>query len=359
MLTLKDLSIKGYERVVEITEKAVGLHAFIAIHDLRLGPALGGIRIYPYRSEQEALTDVLRLAKGMTYKSAVAQSGLGGGKSVIMADPKNQKTKQLLYAFGEAINLLEGQYIGAEDLGSTPEDLMVIYEKTPYMCALPTATSSGDPSRFTAWGVFKGIQAVCQTLWNTPSVEGKTIAIQGLGSVGAKLLDHLFWHGAKLIISDINEKKALELGRLYGSTVVSHDKILSTPCDILAPCALGAIINQDSIAKLHCKAIAGAANNQLLSPECGVSLMQKGILYAPDFILNSGGLISAAGEFGLHGYNPIEVRHKVSQLYHTLLLIFKKSTEQHKTPDQIADELAEYNLNNGVGKRVHPIIFKK
>ena len=246
MLSIKEIPVKGYDKVIEVQDEEAGLHGFIAIHSCALGPAMGGLRIYPYKSKEEALTDALRLSKAMTYKSAIAQDGLGGGKSVIIADPEKQKNEKLLLAYGEALDTLGGMYIAAEDVGTNTEDMMVIRRKTPYVAALPVEKSSGDPSRFTAWGVFQGLRAVAKTLWHNPSLRGKKIAIQGLGSVGSKLANILFWEGADLIVSDVNPAKERKIASLYDAKIVPNKDIFSVECDIFAPCALGGIINDEN-----------------------------------------------------------------------------------------------------------------
>lgn len=346
MTSIQEIFIPEFEKVLEIINPTVGLHAFVAIHNTILGPALGGLRIFPYAHRDEALVDVLRLAQGMTYKSAAAGLSLGGGKSVIMADPAAVDKKALLLTLADALNALKGQYIVAEDLGSTPEDMEILQTKTPHVVALCKDTSSGDPSRFTAWGVFRGIQAVAEMLWGTSNLHNKTIAIQGLGNVGAKLADYLFWHGAKLIIADINSEKTKSLAQLYKATSVDTKEILSTPCDILAPCALGGVFNDDTIPQLRCKGIAGGANNQLLHSKHGLELMHKGILYAPDFVINAGGLINASAELTPGGYDPLMVREKVDNIKSILHAVFVFSNLQQRPPHQIVEELAESRLKH-------------
>lgn len=358
MLKIKELRVPGFKRVIEAIDPIAGLHSFIAIHDTTLGPALGGARIYPYTNSKEALEDVLRLAKGMTYKSSLAQCGLGGGKSVIIADPHKDKTESLLLAFGEAVDQLKGEYITAEDVGSSPEDMLIIRRKTPYVSALPTEISSGDPSHFTAWGVYKGMQAIAHKLWHTKSLRNKKIVIQGLGHVGSKLAGLLFWEGAELILDDVDIKQMITLSHLYGARFINPKEVYNTPCDIFSPCAMGGILNDETIPKLRCKAIAGSANNQLQTPEHGRKLMQKGILYAPDYIINSGGLINVSVEFAPQGYDAKIARDMVNVIYDKLLAIFEKSEAEHKPTSQVADEFAEYNLINKVGIRNKPIVFK-
>lgn len=235
MLSIKEIPVKGYKKVIEAADPGVGLHCFIAIHNTNLGPALGGVRIHTYNNQQEALEDVLRLSKAMTYKSAIVENGLGGGKSVIMANPKTDKTEALLLSFAEVLNSLGGMYIAAEDVGTTTDDMLILKKRTPYVCALPTEKSSGDPSRFTAWGTFRGMQAVSEKLWRTNSLRKKSIAIQGLGSVGGKLANILFWEGVELILCDADPKHANHMAFLYGGKVVDPKDFFSVKCDILAP----------------------------------------------------------------------------------------------------------------------------
>lgn len=359
MLTIKEISINGFERVIEGKDPARGLHCFIAVHNTSLGPSLGGARIHRYSNPDEALQDALRLARAMTYKSAVVEDGLGGGKSVIIADPKTEKTRDLLLAFGETVDYLKGLYIAAEDVGSCLEDMLIIRERTPFVAALPTDFSSGDPSRFTAHGVYSGILAVAQKLWNSTSLKGKTIAIQGLGNVGMKLADILFWEEVNLVACDVDPHKTRDASRNCGVKIVSPLDFTSIECDIFAPCALGNVLTPSSVAALKCKAVAGGANNQLETPEVGQLLFNKGILYAPDFIINSGGIINAAAEFEPHGYNPLFARDKVHKIFDTLLRVFEKSEKEGKSTNQIADEIAEFNIQQGIGKRQLPIPFKE
>ncbi|MFI5344101.1 MAG: Glu/Leu/Phe/Val dehydrogenase [Chlamydiales bacterium] len=359
MRKIKEIIVPGYEKVIEIEDRAVGLHGFIAIHNTQLGPAMGGLRIYPYANQKEALNDALRLSKAMTYKSALAEIGFGGGKSVLMADPKRDKTPEFLLSFAEALNTLGGQYIAAEDIGSTIDDMVVMHAKTPYVAALPSETSSGDPGRFTAWGVYQGMRAVAKKLWKEECLRKKIIAIQGLGSVGSKLANILFWEGANLIVCDKDGKVAHEHALLYGAHVVSPEQYLEVNCDLLAPCALGGVLNEQSIPRLCCKAVAGSANNQLLEADNGRDLMRRGILYAPDYVINAGGIINASVEFDSKGYDPKIARDKVNHIYDTLLMIFEKAEREHQPTNAIADQLAEHNLARGVSKRIRPIIFEK
>ncbi len=356
MLVIKEHLIPGYKKVIEAKDLDCGLHTFIAIHNSSLGPALGGVRIYPYSDPEAALTDALRLAKAMTFKSAIAGCGTGGGKSVIIADPKI-KTNELLHAFAKVVDSLNGDYIAAEDVGSTTEDMIIIREITRYVSALPTVTSSGDPSRFTAWGTFRGMQAAAAYLWGSPSLKNKTILIQGLGNVGSKLATLLFWEGANLLIAENNPEKALKEASLYSAEIINTKDVLSTPCDIFSPCALGGIITKLAIPGLKCAIIAGSANNQLESEDLGIDLMKRHILYAPDYVINSGGLINATGEFDPGGYNAKIVRERVNHIYDTLITLFEEAERTEQPTTAIAEEMAHHYLDNLIGKREKPIQF--
>lgn len=359
MLKIEEIQIPNYEKVIEAKDPNSGLHCFIAVHNTTLGPAMGGVRIQPYHSREEALQDALHLAQAMTYKSALAENGLGGGKSVIIANPKTDKTPQLLMAFGKVIDYLRGIYIAAEDVGTTTDDMAIIHRETPYVGALPTEKSSGDPSRFTAWGVFQGMRAVAKHLWNDTCLRKKVIAIQGLGNVGSKLAEILFWEGAYLILCDKDPKVAYHYSLLYGAQAVTPPHFMKTSCDILAPCALGGVLNKETIPELRCQAVAGSANNQLLLPHDGLELLRREILYAPDYVINAGGIINAAAEFSSEGYDPKRARDKVNHIYDNLLAIFKKADQAHQPTNQIADALAEQKLRQQVGKRSQPVRFKE
>jgi leucine dehydrogenase len=344
MVIVKELQIPGYEKVVEIIDAPTGLHGFISIHSTKPGPSLGGLRMLPYASREEALADVLKLSKAMSYKSALAGTGLGGGKSVLIGSPKKDKTKELLLAYGEALNQLEGDYIAAEDVGTTTADMMVIHQKSPHVAALPQKKSSGDPSRFTAFGILKGMEACAEFLFGSPSLKGKRVAIQGLGNVGCKLAHFLFWQGAELIYADLDEEHLEKCNLQLGGTTVSAKEILTVPCDFFAPCALGGVLNPETIPHLKCKAIAGSANNQLSDDEMGKILLQQGILYAPDFVVNAGGIINASQEFAPGGYNPNTARERTENIYQVLLEIFKESKKNHAPTNAIANRLAESKL---------------
>lgn len=351
-LVLEEIPVKGFHKVIKASNPDANLTAIIAIHDLQLGRvSLGGTRIYPYATFDDALTDVLRLAQGMAHKSAISQSGWGGAKSVIIADPKRDKDEKLLTAFAEVLNRLEGQYICAEDSGCTLQDAAIIAEHTPYVVGLPHEKSSGNPSPFTAWGIFRGIQAVMHQLFGSDSVAGKTVAIQGLGSVGARLAELLFWHGAKLIVADIHQEKAEGIAKQFGAKWVHCDEIYDQPCDVFSPCALGAIINPETIERLRCRAIAGAANNQLLTEADGQTLSRLGVLYAPDFLINAGGLINVSEETYEQGYNPFESRNKIDKIYDQLKQIFSIAQENGISTQKAVMQLVNYRIEHGVGQR--------
>lgn len=347
-IAFNELDIEGFERVVEI--KNANVHGIIAIHSTKLGPALGGIRAYPYASFEDGLQDVLRLARGMTYKAAVAETGTGGGKSVLFMDGR-KKSEEMLLSFAEAINAFEGNYIGAEDLGMQLRDLEVLCRKTPYAVGLPALKSCGDPSPFTAYGGFRGIQAVCKALWGTDSVSGRTFAVQGLGSVGMKLAQQLFWGGGRLIVTDVNPALVNYAVKEFGARAVAPSEIAQVSCDIFVPCALGGILNPKTIDTLRCSAVAGLANNQLLEQEDGDILFHKGILYAPDYVINSGGLLAVCVEIEPEGFDPKTARDNVDRIYDHLSTIFSLSEERKKGTHHIANGLAEYNLAHGIGKR--------
>jgi len=350
-LLFEKIDVKGYELVLKISHQNSSLQSIVAIHNTTLGPALGGIRIYPYACFENALNDVLRLSKGMTYKAALAGVGLGGGKSVIICDPKN-KSDALLESFSKAIDSLQGAYICAEDSGCSVQDIKKIRQKTPYVVGQIT-----DPSPFTAWGTFLGIQSAAKKVYGSKSLLGKKVAIQGLGNVGISLAEYLFWAGADLIVSDINEDRTNFAASKYRAKVVSTDKIMGTNCDIFSPCALGGILNDDSISDLKCKIVAGAANNQLLRSEHADLLKNRKILYAPDFVINSAGLITVATELTDCGFDPKLARDNLYTIYDRLMAIYEIAEKNDTSTHAAAISLAEYSINYEINKRVVPPVF--
>jgi leucine dehydrogenase len=358
-LTFEEVMIPGYEKIIKVTQKDVGLNAIICIHNTTMGPALGGTRIYPYPTFEAALNDVMRLAAGMTYKSALSESGWGGGKSVINLDPKKGKgkTKEVLLAFGHAVQRLQGEYICAEDVGSTPDDMTIISQATPYVVGLPHEKSSGNPSPFTAWGTFRGIQSVVKKLYDTDSLENRTVAIQGLGSVGYQLAHLLFWAGARLIVTDIDMEKCKKIAIATGAKIVAPEEIFQVECDVFAPCAMGGIINEKTIDGFKCRAIAGAANNQLLKDSDADELFARGILYAPDFVINAGGLINVTQELDPQGYSPVAARAKINKIYPQLMLIYDIAEQNKYSTQKAAISLGDYRLKYRIGKRFEPPCF--
>lgn len=353
-LVFEEVVLPGYEKMVKVTDSLSGLKAVICIHSTVLGPALGGVRIYPYQSWEEAQEDAARLARGMTYKAALAGVGLGGGKSVILSS-KEDKTAAKLSAFAKAVDRLQGVYICAEDYGCTTDDVAVIKATTPYVVGLLDEKSSGDPAPFTAWGTFRGIQSVLKKIEGCDSVKGKKIAIQGLGSVGSRLAEILFWNGAQLILCDVDSKKTQLLAKKYNAQVCAPEEIYSIPCDVFSPCALGGILNEHTIPQLRCKGVAGSANNQLLKDVDGDLLLARGILYAPDFIINAGGLINVSFELYPIPYDSQAAREQVHQLYDLLLTIYDIAEQNRFSTNRAALELGNYRLKYGVGKRQNPV----
>jgi len=357
-LEQKEIKVPGYEKVMQFKDIDAGLIAIIAIHNTKLGPGLGGVRIYPYSTFEDALTDVLRLSKGMTYKASLAQIGFGGAKGVIIADPKTDKTPALLHSFAEAVNTLNGKYICAEDIGSTSEDISIILEKTKYACGVFNFRGSGSPSPFTAWGILQGIKSVFMHLENHASLEGKKVAIQGVGSVGHRVMKHLFWEGAQLIVSDTDKKAVASCFQQYGAQVVPPREILFVDCDILAPCAMGGTINQETIPKLRCRGIAGSANNQLLEEADGERLIEREILYAPDFVINAGGVINLAHELSSDGYQAPSARRVTKNIYQQLLNIYQTAAEKKISTHQVAISICDHHLKQGIGKRIEDPVFR-
>lgn len=355
-LVFKELDIEGFERVIEVVDETCGLRAIIAVHDTRLGPALGGTRFYPYQQFSDALFDVTRLSKGMTDKSVMAEVGLGGAKSVIMVAPQH-KTPALLKSFAQAVNQLEGLYTCAPDYGCTMEDISIIHSETKYVVGGVYAHGSGDPGPFTAWGTVVGMRATLNKLFGSDSFHNKTIAIQGLGSVGLRIAEHLFWEGAKLIVADPCLEKVKTAQERFGAKAVPVEDILKVECDLLAPCALGGVINPFTIPTLRCKAIVGCANNQLLTEMDAKTLKDRDILYAPDFVVNAGGLINVAVEIDEQGYNAQAAREKIDQIYTTLSKIYEAAEENDCSTQAAVTSIIKYRLEHSIGKRETPICW--
>jgi len=336
---------KDHEQVVYLNDKKTGLKAFIAIHDTSLGPAAGGCRMWKYDNEVDALNDVLRLSRGMSHKNAVAGLKLGGGKAVIIGDSRTEKSEELFRAFGRMINDLKGKYISAEDVGISVEDMEIVAEETRFVAGLNKGEhASGDPSPFTATGVFLGIRAAVKHKLNRDSLDGLTVAVQGVGHVGYYLCKQLHQAGARLIVSDINQEALDRVATEFGAEIVGLDEIISVEADVFSPCALGAIINDDSIDLIKAPIIAGAANNQLARDDHGQALMDRGILYAPDYVINAGGIINVAAETR-GAYDQGWVNTKVEKIYDNLMTIFERSLAENMPTNIIADALAAEIIN--------------
>lgn len=345
MELFKKMETDEFEQVLFCQDKQSGLKAIIVIHDTTLGPALGGVRMWNYENEEQALEDALRLAKGMTYKNAAAGLNLGGGKSVIIGDPAKDKSEALFRAFGRYVQSLNGRYITAEDVGTTVEDMDIIYDETDFVTGIsPAFGSSGDPSPITAYGVYKGMKAAAQEAFGTESLQGKTVAIQGIGNVAFHLCKYLHEEGAHLIVTDINEKAVEKAVNTFQAVAVNPVDIYAVDCDIFSPCALGSIINDDTIAQLKAKVIAGSANNQLKEDKHGEILFKRGIIYAPDYVINAGGVINVADE--LYGYNSERAMKKVETIYDKIKKVIEISKRDQIPTSKAADRMAEERIQS-------------
>lgn len=341
MSVFSNSSFKGHEQVVFCHDEETDLKAIIAIHDTTLGPALGGCRFWNYASDEEALHDVLRLSRGMTYKAAVTGLHLGGGKAVILGDPNQLKSESLFRAFGRFVDSLGGRYITAEDVNMSVEDIGYIGEETSHVTGV--AGGSGDPSPITALGVFVGIKSAVKYKLNKDNLQGIKVAVQGIGHVGSYLCQYLNEEGAELFVHDINQKRVDDVVKKYGAKSVSGDKIHSADVDVYAPCALGATLNDNTIPEIKAPIIAGAANNQLQDETVhGNQLKERGILYAPDYVINAGGLINVYHE--LKGYNAIKARKQTENIYNTLLRIFEEADRENISTHQASARMAEKRI---------------
>lgn len=332
-----------FEQVVVCQDRQSGLKGIIVIHDTTLGPALGGTRMWTYASEEEAFLDALRLARGMTYKNAATGLNLGGGKAVIIGDPRKDKNEEMFRAFGRYIQGLAGRYITAEDVGTTVEDMDIIREETDYVTGIsPAFGSAGNPSPVTAYGVYKGMKAAAKEAFGSDILQGKTIAVQGVGNVAFHLCKHLHEEGANLIVTDIHKPSVQRAVDQFGARAVDINDIYEVECDIFAPCALGAIINDETIPKLKAKVVAGAANNQLKEDRHGDQLHELGIIYAPDYVINAGGVINVSDE--LQGYNRERVMKKVEGIYDNIEKVIDISKRDNMPTYLAADHLAEERI---------------
>ena len=337
-------SFDNHEQVVFCNDKDTGLKAIIGIHNTVLGPALGGTRMWNYNNEWEALNDVLRLSRGMTFKSAITGLNLGGGKAVIIGDAKTQKTPELMKKFGEFVHSLSGRYITAEDVGMETADMDLVREVTPFVTGISESKGgAGNPSPITAYGVFMGMKAAAKYKFGSDVLEDKNIFVQGIGNVGEALVEHLVNEGAKVTITDISQDRLEAVSSKFGATIYKGNDIYSEDMDIYAPCALGATINDDTIYKLKAKVIAGAANNQLaVESKHGRLLQERGIVYAPDFLINAGGIINVYAE--LENYDRQEIIRKTENIYNTTLEILENASKNGVTTNVAALEIAQERI---------------
>lgn len=333
----------GHEELVFWYDKTTGLKAIVGIHDTTLGPALGGCRMWPYQSEDEALTDVLRLSRGMTYKNAAMGLDLGGGKSVIWGDSRTDKSEALLRAFGRLIQSLQGRYITAEDVGMTATDMAMVARETRFVGGLKE--TSGDPSPATALGVLEGMKAAATLVYGSPSLSGKHVAIQGMGHVGLLLAQLLRDENARLTVTDIHPEDVRAAAEALGASWVEPEQIYGIDADIFAPCALGAVLNDDTIPQLKVRIVAGSANNQLKDPTHGLELMKRQIVYVPDYVINGGGVVNVADEFHPDGYHQDRAYSRVRLIGQQVGEILRRAQREQIPTQDAADQLAENRIH--------------
>ena len=330
-----------HEKILFCQDQKSGLKAIIAVHNTVCGPALGGTRMWSYKSDQDALVDVMRLSRGMTYKNAISGLNLGGGKAVIIGDSHSQKSPELFMKFGEFVDSLSGSYITAEDVGINPDDMLQVSKTTRHVTGLPG--KKGDPSPITAYGVYMGMKAALKFKNGTESLNGKKVLVQGIGHVGLYLVDYLNKEGAEIIISDINKSAIENVVKKYNCSIINPRDIYTAEMDVYAPCALGATVNNETIDKLKCSIIAGAANNQLLDEkQHGQQLFDKGIVYAPDYLINAGGVMNCYAE--IHGISDKKVMEMAGNIYQTTLDILNKSQDENISTSLAANRIAEKRI---------------
>ena len=333
----------NHEKILFCQDKKTGLKAIIAVHNTVCGPALGGTRMWNYVNDQAALTDVMRLSRGMTYKNSISGLNLGGGKAVIIGDSKTQKSPDLFKKFGEFVDLLAGSYITAEDVGISPQDMLYVYEKTNHVTGLPG--KKGDPSPITAYGVYMGMKAALKFQTGSDNLKGKKIVVQGIGHVGLYLLDYLHKEGAEITVCDINAESVQKTVAKYGCNYIDPDKVYQVDMDIYSPCALGATINDSTIDQLKCSVIAGAANNQLMDEKIhGEILFKKGIVYAPDYLINAGGVMNCYAE--IHDISDSKVMEMAGNIYQTTTDILKSSRDEKIPTSLAANKIAEKRISD-------------
>jgi leucine dehydrogenase len=332
-----------HEEVLFGKDPVSGLQAIIAVHSTALGPALGGTRFFPYDNEHEALRDVLRLSKAMTYKAAAAGLDFGGGKAVIIGDPQKAKSERMLRAYGRLVDSLNGRYITAEDVGTTMSDLTLVAKETAWVSGLPEEFGgSGDPSPATARGVVAAMRAVAAHLWGSDDLAGRSVAVQGVGKVGMSLVQRLTAAGARTIVSDVDPTAVAAAVADHGAVAVGTDEIFAAECDIFAPCALGHALNDQTIPQLRCAAVVGSANNQLAAADAAERLAARDILYAPDFVVNAGGIINIAEE--VNGYSPERAGRRLDGVADTVAAVLKAARERAVTPQQAAVDMADERI---------------
>lgn len=340
MRFFESIAEMGHEQVVMCHDRASGYRGIIAVHDTTLGPALGGLRFYNYASDEAAFIDALRLSRGMTYKNAVAGLNLGGGKAVMIGDNRTTNREMLFRAHGRFVDSLGGRYITAEDVGTSVEDMDFVHMETKHVTGI--GSKSGDPSSVTAHGVFRAIQASAQERWGNSALEGKRVALQGCGHVGYHLARELFAAGASLVVTDVDEFRMKKVVDATGADVSEPDDIYSQKADIFAPCAMGGILNDTTIPKLRVEIVAGAANNQLLEDRHGDALAELGILYAPDYVANAGGVINVYSE--LTGWSRDRALRKADEIYETVLSVFELARRDGVSTYRAADLVAERRI---------------
>ncbi|MGB5732500.1 MAG: Glu/Leu/Phe/Val dehydrogenase [Acidimicrobiia bacterium] len=344
------IGTETHEEVLFGADRGTGLRTIIAIHDTSLGPALGGTRFYPYVDEDAALRDVLRLAKGMTLKSAAAGLDLGGGKAVIIGDPAKSWSEDLIRSYGRVIDSLGGRYVTAEDVGTTVQDMVLISKETPWVSGLPLEDGgSGDPSPATARGVMAALRAIGERLWGSDDLAGRRLAVQGVGKVGMDLVRRLTEAGAETIVADPNAAAVAFAVETYGSKAVPIEEVYDIECDVFSPCALGAVLNDGTIPRLRCTAIAGSANNQLAVDHDVERIVDRGILYAPDFVVNAGGVINIAVE--TDGYSLERAAVMVDRIYNNLTSVFETADAEGVDPQTAAMRFATRRIDEAGGRR--------
>ncbi len=335
-----------HEQVTFVDDKATGLRAIISVHSTAMGPACGGTRMYPYATADDALTDVLRLSRGMSYKNAIADLPLGGGKAVILGDPAKDKNEARLTAYAQAVDALGGRYITAMDVGVGPKDMPIIARNTKYVAGFDQpGKKGGDSGPLTALGVFVGLKSAVKHRLGTDTTKGLTVAIQGLGKVGMDVARRLHAEGAKLIVADVSEEAVRRAVDAFGARQASPDSIVTADCDVFSPNALGAILNDDTVMALKAKVVAGGANNQLARDPHGKILMERGVLYAPDYVINGGGIIRVAGQ--IYDWDDAETERRVLAIAETLAMIFRRADAEHLPTNVVADRMAVERIARG------------